>query len=447
MQRIVAALSIFAAVALILLYWMSGFQASQRQYDVWTNWAPEALLPQLIESDDFGANRYIKSIESSNLFSSFHLYDLTQRMVGGFGPNLSDDRIPIKDKAGTTWGYVSYHRNYGELISSALLAAGILAVFIALALYLGFGNINTQIARELDPLDHLIDEVAQIFDRLATLPVDVTPDRLLPTNKGYSLQESKISELFAKVVSEIVSYRDKIERMTIEREAVNRQKEFNELARQVAHDIRSPLSALHILMTVLKKDLPQKQFNLFSGAVARITEISDDLVTTGLGNKKSMLLNEQNAATLLRSIVNEKTLEFSTKTKLSVSLAMDDSVQKAFVVVNPTEFKRVISNLMNNSAEALQYNGKITVQLKSDNARNVALEIVDDGPGFPQSLLEQPFEKGRSMNKANGSGLGLYHASNEIAKWNGSLEAYNNEPQGAGVRIRLPICREEMKDV
>ena len=67
----------------------------------------------------------------------------------------------------------------------------------------------------------------------------------------------------------------------------------------------------------------------------------------------------------------------------------------------------------------------------------IAISIEDDGPGFPQEQLQRPFEPYLS-SKRDGSGLGLVICQRIVVDHGGSIECYNREEKGAGVRFTLP---------
>jgi hypothetical protein len=116
---------------------------------------------------------------------------------------------------------------------------------------------------------------------------------------------------------------------------------------------------------------------------------------------------------------------------------MDASSYGLFAQVQPTEFGRVLSNLINNAVEAIHDIGLVEVILTA-TADHVFLTIRDNGVGIPQELLPLLWEKGRTHGKVGGSGLGLYHARSKITEWGGSLSIESKLGQGTTLTIQLP---------
>ena len=107
--------------------------------------------------------------------------------------------------------------------------------------------------------------------------------------------------------------------------------------------------------------------------------------------------------------------------------------------------RQMLHNLIRNSQEAGKDGPRLisitSKCVKQGKAQRLNLELLDDGPGFPKLVLDQPFEPYVS-NKASGSGLGLAICRKIISEHNGSI-AIENPPQGgAKVIISLPLALE-----
>ncbi len=99
--------------------------------------------------------------------------------------------------------------------------------------------------------------------------------------------------------------------------------------------------------------------------------------------------------------------------------------------------RQAMKNLLDNAAQATQGQGQITLSVAQDKDR-LLLEISDNGPGWPmtvQSHLGEPFVTTREA----GTGLGLYTVSMLAEALGGSIELLDNSPQGARVRLCLPL--------
>lgn len=224
----------------------------------------------------------------------------------------------------------------------------------------------------------------------------------------------------------------------------SRKEAFWRLASQVAHDIRSPLTALDTALNELDS-FPENQRIIVHNAVDRIKDIANNLlekykepgVRTHTRNKEKELLQAP-VIIALESIISEKRVEFITR-QLHFTLEVEQNAHLLFVKANMSRFKRVLSNIINNSVEAIESAGEIRFLLSSDTDA-VNLKIIDNGRGIAPELLPFLFEHGNSFGKKQGSGLGLVYAKKYITSWGGTISLYSNIPKGTTVHIRLPLA-------
>ncbi|NJL24541.1 MAG: HAMP domain-containing histidine kinase, partial [Calothrix sp. SM1_5_4] len=206
-------------------------------------------------------------------------------------------------------------------------------------------------------------------------------------------------------------------------EAENRsQIQFAAFAARVAHDIRSPLSALQIA-TCRLDDLPPETRGLISGAAGRIQSIATEILD--FSRKNGSRTEPDPSPSLLeavRSLIREKQTEYAGRDGLRLELS--PNVPGGLSVnMPPNDIQRILSNLINNAVEALDKNGgKVTVHIACDDSF-ACLTVSDDGPGIPIKILKRLGKERLSYGKAglsgSGTGLGLYSA----ASWRKSMAA------------------------
>jgi len=97
----------------------------------------------------------------------------------------------------------------------------------------------------------------------------------------------------------------------------------------------------------------------------------------------------------------------------------------------------VISNLINNSVQALGDTGRVTVYLTGRDA-TIQIVIQDNGKGIPSDVLPKLMQRGETHGKEGGSGLGLYHAKTTVESWQGTLSLASTVGVGTTVTLTLP---------
>lgn len=233
--------------------------------------------------------------------------------------------------------------------------------------------------------------------------------------------------------------------------------QIGETTRQIAHDIRSPLSALQVATQDLS-GLDEDRKNLVKAATERIKKMADDLLKkeSAPAPKKSSNSNKKAAETASKDIVDlssvveqacaEKSMTFQGE---SVKLSCETPLSPTYVSLNSMTFLRVLSNLLNNAYEGVVEKGEgiVNVQLKS-SAETAMLTVVDDGVGIPEAILTS-LGKEQVTSKENhsdsGSGVGVLHAYREIKKWGGTIQHQNRDGGGTQVMILFPVVKKELQ--
>jgi len=222
------------------------------------------------------------------------------------------------------------------------------------------------------------------------------------------------------------------------------------LASQVAHDIRSPLAALEIVSGDIAQ-LPEDKRILVRAAVGRIRDIANNLLdrqraqAKGTGNSLSPSVVSETASprllsSLIDPVVSEKRLQFRSLSRIEIELRLDAPSYGIFAAVQPVEFKRLVSNLVNNAVEAFGDSaGAVSVSLSAHDGRALVI-VQDNGKGIPPEVLAKLGQRSETHGKAGGSGLGLYHARSSAESWGGSLELASEVGKGTTATLSLPLA-------
>jgi signal transduction histidine kinase len=232
-------------------------------------------------------------------------------------------------------------------------------------------------------------------------------------------------------------------------------------SKQVSHDIRSPLTVLNLITSTLT-DMPEDQRIAMRSATGRINDIANQLLqksqvvhnlsalekteisTTAINNDSiSSGLTIELLPAIIDMLVSEKRIQFRERSGITIETDFEESYG-AFAKINSTEFKRVISNLINNSIEAMKKpGGRIVVTVKNFESKTV-VAVRDNGSGIPAPILELLGQQGVSFGKdgtESGSGLGIYHAKKTIESFDGKFVINSREGLGTEIRMDFPKCQ------
>lgn len=222
---------------------------------------------------------------------------------------------------------------------------------------------------------------------------------------------------------------------------MNECREKDLVCKQIHHDLASPLGLLKISTQKLGDQNLAKPFAL---SLDRIIRISENLKT-----QKYIWASEnpklETVASALDTIIQEKRM-LTSRAKIKYKLKATASALNKIPDIPVGQFHRVLSNILNNSIDAVKSKGTIKVLARNNSAKNsIELIVSDSGYGVPQEYQEMIFEKQKTFNKPRGSGLGLYHAKLCIESFGGKLVLLKTKKErkhGAAFMIRLPYRNE-----
>jgi len=220
-------------------------------------------------------------------------------------------------------------------------------------------------------------------------------------------------------------------------------KKFLIMSQQVAHDIRSPLAALNVVSSqILDSSSESSEMkNILNISIQRINDISNDLLKQVKAANSKPELRSTPLDKLVEDIITEKNIILTSKNMNPVSISKD-FLKGVSAEIIPQELSRVLSNLLNNSIEAVDKQTGIIKMTNTYDANFIVLTISDNGKGIPPSVLSKLGELGASFGKNNenesGSGIGLYHAKKTMELFGGTLNIESEVNKGTSLILKLP---------
>lgn len=223
----------------------------------------------------------------------------------------------------------------------------------------------------------------------------------------------------------------------------DREVALGQLAAQVAHDIRSPLAALNMLVPDLNACSESTRM-LAREAIQRIQDIANDLLAK---NRGSSLREESDAIesvflnALVAQIATEKRLQYRSLRDVTIQTEDLGCTGVLFAQIDSGNLKRCLSNLINNAVESTRgrQGGAVTVGI-SCAANKALIQIQDNGCGIPDAVLSRLGQRGTTLGKSGGNGLGVYQARQAVEAAGGAIEYSSKVGLGTCVSVSLPLC-------
>jgi signal transduction histidine kinase len=214
---------------------------------------------------------------------------------------------------------------------------------------------------------------------------------------------------------------------------------WKEMAKQVAHEIKNPLTPMKLSIQHLQqayKDRIKDFENVFHQVTTTILEQIDVLshIASEFSHFARMpqrKLEEVDVHTVLREAVSL----FNKYGELEFDLKMNATY--SIIHADKEELRRALINIIRNSIDAMNEKGVISISTQSDGKR-LGISIEDRGPGMTDESVKRLFEPNFST-KTSGMGLGLTIVKKTIDELGGTITFSSAIGKGTTATIFLPL--------
>jgi PAS domain S-box-containing protein len=234
-----------------------------------------------------------------------------------------------------------------------------------------------------------------------------------------------------------------LQKNALQEVALQEKEKLIALAHSVAHDISSPLSALSMMMYACD-ELPERKRTIIKRAVESILDIANNLLSTyrndpdqpssGIEERQPVLVSD-----LISQLLSEKKAQYANHSVQFETVIANDA-QFAFIQMQASQFRRSLSNLINNAVDALnnKEGGVVTIKLSAE-AESVVIAIHDNGKGMPDSMIQKMLQrKSFTEGKQNGHGLGLRQVWNTLDFNQGTMAVDSMPGKGTTIQLIFP---------
>ncbi|MEM7583302.1 MAG: ATP-binding protein [Acidobacteriota bacterium] len=214
---------------------------------------------------------------------------------------------------------------------------------------------------------------------------------------------------------------------------------WNEVARQIAHEIKNPLTPIRLtaerLLHKHRQDDPNFPEILRDGSELIVREVSSLKNMVNEFSRFARMPQPQPRRIELDELWGDvMSLYKGLKPGVEVDSKIDPDANS--IRFDPEQLRSVLINLLDNAVAATDAPGKITLSTSQNNG-NVLLHVADTGHGIPvedQRKLFLPYYS----TKGRGSGLGLAIVHRIVSDHNASIRVSSNQPKGMVFTLEIP---------
>ena len=258
--------------------------------------------------------------------------------------------------------------------------------------------------------------------------------------------------LASQVAVEVESCRLVEEKVRLERELANREHlaTLGQMAAQVAHEVKNPLSSIKSIAQVMREEkalsgydqdlsLIVSEIDRLNRTVSQLLAFSRPSHADTLTVKLSDLLNA--TITVASSEAKDRGVDLRVESECDVMLAGQQA----------GALREALSNLVLNAMQATETGGEVRIQTSVNSAEarpgarhtdsamgHLILSVIDSGPGIPADAQRRVFEPFYST-KSRGTGLGLAIVQRRVVELGCSIDLTSPVEEGRGTSFRVVV--------
>lgn len=289
-----------------------------------------------------------------------------------------------------------------------------------------------------------------IVSNYITQPLQLIRDQF--SNVKLDMRNEKISynrnDELGNLINEYNQMLDKLADSADKLAQSERENAWKEMARQVAHEIKNPLTPMKLSIQHLyrsRKDQSPDWDARFAKTTQSLIQQIDSLaaIATAFSDFAKFPVPSNEFVEITALIKNTVAL-FNPQPEFNI--AFNHPKQPCYVYADLKQLTRVMINMLNNAIQSIPINklGQIDITLKSDESQHIIL-ISDNGIGIPEEQKSKIFSP-NFTTKSAGTGLGLAMVKNIIYSANGSI-TFSSDTTGTTFEIRLPAVKPENKKI
>lgn len=271
--------------------------------------------------------------------------------------------------------------------------------------------------------------------------IEVTMKNSLGEEVVVSLTVSRALDKEKNIIGVIFLFRDisKIKMIEAELKREDRIKTLGELSASIIHDLGNPLAGISNLVEILKQDnydeeSKQEVLNVLEEEIKDLNRLVLDFLKYTHNTQHEQ--EKTNVNELMEGVIYLLKSEMINKTIIIKKNYHQDPL---FIKVDRRGIKQALINILKNSIQAVEVDGKIDITIKKEE-ESVIICIGDNGMGMEEKELEKIFYPFYTTKK-EGTGLGLWIAYKMIKEQEGYINVKSKKQAGTEIYITLP-CME-----
>lgn len=282
--------------------------------------------------------------------------------------------------------------------------------------------------------------LALFISKYITRSLETISDMLGRTGLTRANERILIDDPSAEIGKLIAAYNgmiDQLEESAVKLARSEREQAWREMAKQVAHEIKNPLTPMRLSVQSFERKFDTKDPEIG----VKVAEFSRTLIQQ-IDTMGSIASAFSNFADMPAQ--QNETLDITKIVKMALDIFTEDYIRylcedgPIIVKMDRTQLIRVVTNLVKNAIQAVPdvTDPKILVSVSTEGAY-AKICVADNGVGIPEDFLTKIFEP-KFTTKTSGMGLGLGMVRNIVETYKGKIDVVSQPGKGTVFTVRLP---------
>lgn len=340
--------------------------------------------------------------------------------------------------------------NYMSIYAPMRGEDGIAYAYINIPYFLSQGELKQEISNFLVTIINLNAFIFLIAGVIALFITNrVTRSFLLISEKMKEVNLGKTNEEVEwkrndEIGGLVREYNKMVKKLEVSAEALARSERegaWREMARQVAHEIKNPLTPMKLSIQFLQKSIDNNSSNvkeLTTNVAKTLVEQIDHLSKIAFDFSQFANIGNTNIETF---DINEviRSLDNLYKTSHEGELKLNTVPGKVMVRADKTQMNRLFTNLIQNAIEACNGKEKCSIELNEVQVDGVVqISVKDNGEGIPSEMQSKIFIP-NFTTKSSGTGLGLAMCKGIAEQAGGRIWFETSKGEGSTFYVELPV--------
>jgi len=282
--------------------------------------------------------------------------------------------------------------------------------------------------------------LAYFLSKYITKSIEYVSNKMKQTGLNKTNEKIILKDASLEIYNLVNSYNNMIDQLDdsfAKLAQIERKQAWREMAKQVAHEIKNPLTPMRLTVQSFERRFDPADPNIkeklhdFSASLIQQIDVMSSIASAFSNFAEMPKANKQNL-----NVVEEVKLVLDIFHESSIEYYPQNEIINA--KLDRVQLSRVITNLITNSLQAIEnkVDGRIDV-IVSEMTDIVEIKIIDNGKGILMDDFHRIFEP-KFTTKSSGMGLGLAMVKNIVETYSGRIDFQSEYNEGTTFIVTFP---------